>query len=348
MISRIDFSRYPSLRKLFDEALGRRLAKINAGILLALIFALMFLPWIQTSRGQGKVLAFNPNDREQMIDATVDGRVANWLVNEGSAVNTGDPIAEMADFDPQFMVRLSQERESLQLRLQAAQKATNAGKKNLDRQRQLMNDGLVARREYERSEIDYSSYLAAEASASIELTRVDTRLSRQSNQFIHAPRSGVISRILVREGNEIVKTGEVIAILVPKLVQRSAQLYLTALDLPLIHPGQNVRLQFEGWPSIQLSGWPSIAVGTFAGEIANADPSVDEFGKFRILVNEKPGEPWPDERYLRQGMRARGWVQLGKVRLGYELWRNFNGFPTSDGIPPKEAAANYGSGESKK
>lgn len=31
--------------------------------------------------------------------------------------------------------------------------------------------------------------------------------------------------------------------------------------------------------------------------------------------------------YLRQGVRALGWIQLGRVRLGYELWRLFNGFP---------------------
>ncbi len=329
MISDNQFNHYPSLRKLFQEPLGRRLARINLIILLVLVCALAFLPWIQTSRGQGKVLAFNPNDREQKIDATVDGRIDNWMVHEGSEVKTGDPLVEMADFDPQFMVRLNNERESLQLRLQAAQKSTNAGKKNLERQRKLMEDGLAARREYERAEIDFASYLAAEAAASIELTRVDTRLSRQSNQFIRAPRDGVISRILVQEGNEVMKAGEVIAVLVPKQVQRSAQLYLSALDLPFVHPGQKVRLQFEGWPSIQISGWPSVAVGTFSGQIANADPSVDEFGKFRILVIENPGEPWPDERYLRQGMRVRGWAQLGTVSLGYELWRNFNGFPAT-------------------
>jgi adhesin transport system membrane fusion protein len=26
-------------------------------------------------------------------------------------------------------------------------------------------------------------------------------------------------------------------------------------------------------------------------------------------------------------VRAQAWFQLGQVRLGYELWRQFNGFP---------------------
>jgi hypothetical protein len=28
-------------------------------------------------------------------------------------------------------------------------------------------------------------------------------------------------------------------------------------------------------------------------------------------------------------VRAHAWVQLGRVRLGYELWRQLNGFPPS-------------------
>ena len=35
----------------------------------------------------------------------------------------------------------------------------------------------------------------------------------------------------------------------------------------------------------------------------------------------------PDNRYLRQGVRANGWVLLKQVPLGYEIWRQLNGFP---------------------
>lgn len=320
---------YKSLRRLWVGSLGKPLAVVNGIILCVTCIALVALPWVQTSRGQGRVTAYNPNDREQKIDAPVDGKIAHWLVNEGIEVKQNDIIAEMTDFDPDFVPRLIAEREALAKRLSAAQKATTTAKKNLDRQKELFDEGLSARREYERAEIDYMGFLAAEAAASAELTRIDTRLSRQSNQFIRAPRGGVISRILVREGTEVVKAGNIIAVLVPKAVLRSVELYLDAIDLPLIQVGQIVRLQFEGWPSIQFSGWPSVAVGTFPGQVANVDPSVDQNGKFRVLVLENKDTPWPEEQFLRQGMRARGWVQLGTVRLGYELWRNFNGFPAT-------------------
>jgi len=92
-----------------------------------------------------------------------------------------------------------------------------------------------------------------------------------------------------------------------------------------------VRLQFEGWPAVQFVGWPSVAVGTFPGRIILVDAADNGKGQFRVLVEPDPqaGEAgaWPSARYLRQGVRANGWVLLNRVRLGYELWRQFNGFP---------------------
>ena len=97
--------------------------------------------------------------------------------------------------------------------------------------------------------------------------------------------------------------------------------------------------QFEGWPAVQFSGWPSVAVGTFGGTVALVDATDDGQGQFRILVVPAPGETWPDARFLRQGSRANGWVLLDTVPLGWELWRQFNGFPPSMDVPAPGAAA---------
>jgi hypothetical protein len=40
-------------------------------------------------------------------------------------------------------------------------------------------------------------------------------------------------------------------------------------------------------------------------------------------------ESWPDRRYLKQGVRANAWVIMDSVPLGYEIWRQLNGFPLS-------------------
>ena len=57
------------------------------------------------------------------------------------------------------------------------------------------------------------------------------------------------------------------------------------------------------------------------------DATDDGSGKFRTLVKPDGDSEWPSGRFLRQGVRANGWVMLSQVPLGYELWRQLNGFP---------------------
>jgi hypothetical protein len=99
------------------------------------------------------------------------------------------------------------------------------------------------------------------------------------------------------------------------------EIWIDGNDAAIVSEGRRVRLQFEGWPAVQFTGWPSVAVGTFGGVVSFID-------HFRLVVVPDPeDEPWPSARFLRQGVRANGWVLLERVKLGFELWRRFNGFP---------------------
>jgi hypothetical protein len=145
-----------------------------------------------------------------------------------------------------------------------------------------------------------------------------------------APRDGIVFRIVANgHAGEIVKAGDVLAVLVPDTVDRAVEVWVTGNDMPLVREGAQARIQFEGWPALQFSGWPSVAVGTFAGRVSFVDATDNGAGLFRVLVVPADGVAWPAPIYLRQGVRAQGWIQLGRVRLGYELWRQFNGFPPS-------------------
>ncbi len=95
---------------------------------------LIFLPWQQTARGTGRVIAYSPNDRQQEISAPVEGRIAKWHVVEGSKVREGDLIVELTDNDPEILERLRQERDALAKRVMAAEAAVETSRINLDRQ----------------------------------------------------------------------------------------------------------------------------------------------------------------------------------------------------------------------
>jgi len=173
------------------------------------------------------------------------------------------------------------------------------------------------------------------ASIDASLARLDVGISRQLAQTVRAPLDGTLLRIIGRVGGEQVDRGEVLAVLVPLTEDRAVALYVDGNDAALVKPGSPVRLQFEGWPAVQFSGWPSVAVGTFGGRVAFIDAADDGRGDFRIMVVPDPEDsPWPAASYLRQGVLPKGWVLLNQGSLGFEIWRQFNGFPPTTSPPP--------------
>jgi len=194
--------------------------------------------------------------------------------------------------------------------------------------------------EIENAEASWRSSETEVASTNAALARLDMGISRQQAQTIKAPTDGTILRVVGRLGGEQVSQGEVLAVLVPQTEDRAVELYVDGNDAALIKAGSPVRLQFEGWPAVQFSGWPSVAVGTFGGRVAFVDASDDGRGDFRIVVvPDLDDSPWPAASYLRQGVLAKGWVLLDRVSLGFEIWRQFNGFPPTTDPPPMATSA---------
>lgn len=296
-------------------------------LLVLAMFALIFAPWTQNVRGIGKVSAYSPDERTQKLTAPVDGVIRQWFVQEGTRVSKGQSIVDVADIDPDILSRLERERAAQQLKLDAAQSALDTSRKNLDRQKSLVQSGLSSQRSAELAELEYAKYLSDVSSASAELARIETRIARQASQSIVAPRNGIIQRIFAPQGGVMVKVGQELALIVPETASRAVELTVTGNDAPLLSVGRHVRLQFEGWPAVQFAGWPSVAVGTFGGVIGVIDPGAGEDGTVRVIVFPEQGEEWPNATYLRQGVRVIGWVLLDSVSLGWELWRQFNGFP---------------------
>lgn len=389
----------------------------TGGVLLTILF----LPWQQTSYGEGRVVAFSPTDRQQTIEAPVSGRIVHWHVHEGSLVKKGDMLVTISDLDPQMTERLEQERSALtdrvraarnrvesvesrvtslqlarseavsaaenrvamaservrqsQQALTAAEAALETAKLNHERQKSLMEQGLTSQRNVELAELELkrtrteeqravaglkaaeeekkamqrdARRLARDADAAIndaratmqsarselarsneDLPRVEMRLSRQKTQEVLAPKDGIITRLLVSHEAEFVREGKGLCTLIPESGRRAVEIWLEGNDITLVRDGREARIMFQGWPALQIAGWPEGAFGTFPARVKFVDNADDGHGKFRVLLipDEKPNEPWPDTAMLRQGIRARGWVFLNRVSIGYELWRKFNDFP---------------------
>jgi multidrug efflux pump subunit AcrA (membrane-fusion protein) len=160
------------------------------------------------------------------------------------------------------------------------------------------------------------------------LVNNELTIARQSAQRITAPQSGSVLRLLMNPQSHIVKQGDPLLNLVPDTDARAVEVWVSGNDAPLILPGHHVRLMFEGWPAVQFVGWPEVAVGTFGGTVAFVDASDNRQGKFRVLiVPDESDHLWPSSRFLRQGGAVKAWILLEQVSVGYEIWRQMNGFP---------------------
>lgn len=165
------------------------------------------------------------------------------------------------------------------------------------------------------------------------LASSEISLSRQSMQRVVAPRDGTIYRLPVNSQSQVISQGQPLLVILPDTEQRAVELLVDGRDAPLIVKGSEVRLEFEGWPAVQVAGWSNIGFGTFPGKVAFVDPTDNGTGNFRVMIVPSDKQ-WPSARFLKQGISAKGWILLNKVTIGYEIWRLLNGFPPR--IPQEE------------
>jgi hypothetical protein len=149
---------------------------------------------------------------------------------------------------------------------------------------------------------------------------------------IRSPNTGWVQSINVQVGRTV-SNGESLFEIIPSTEDLWVELSVRGMDQPLVHVNDKVRIQFEGWPAIQFVGWPSAAKGTFGGVVNAINPADDGMGNFKIFVGPDPDDvtkhDWPSKDYLKQGVRANAWVLLDQVPLGFEIWRQVNGFPAT-------------------
>lgn len=327
-----------------------RVLRVTAWLLvltcIALALMLVFVPWVQTTNGTGRVTTLDPRDRVQTLSALVSGRIAEWYVQDAQSVRAGDPIVRIQDLDDELVVRLQAQLDAALRKHEAARHAAETSELDLARQEDLFEAGLTSRLTFEQASIRVQQLRIAEEQALGELNQAEVNFSRQGSQLVVAPRDGTILQVEAGDVATLVSAGQRLASFLPAGAERAIELFVEGRDIGLVQPGREVRLEFEGWPSFQFSGVPEYAIGTFAGEVAFVEPSAREDGRFRVLVAERqlgtaceqdvvalPGLNlagncgWPPDTFVRLGANVRGWVLLETVPLGYELWRLLNNFP---------------------
>src|SRR5215203_1808748 len=83
------------------------------GLLIAFLI-LLFLPWTQTIRARGAVIALRQEQRPQEINTIIPGRIIKWHIKEGDFVKAGDTLAQLAEIkdgylDPHLLERTKEQ-----------------------------------------------------------------------------------------------------------------------------------------------------------------------------------------------------------------------------------------------
>ena len=186
------------------------------------------------------------------------------------------------------------------------------------------------RDEVSKAESDKFSAMTSMYETEVDVTKLQTQSAnysiRNGMYIITAPQDGVVTKVIQSGIGETVKQGEEILTIMPKVYDLAVEMYILPMDLPLIHQGQKVRLQFDGWPAIVFSGWPNTSHGTYGGEVFAIDNFAQEDGTFRVLISPDTSDyAWP--KALRVGGGTNSMILLKDVPIWYELWRIINGFP---------------------
>lgn len=421
------WSDFPALDLVRTGRLVRLSGRITMFLLVSSIVAMALLPWRQTAKGTGTVLALDPQERPQPVKAATKG-IVDYVkegIREGSYVEKDEivlklvPEAEGAVFQLGLEIAAEQSKKSLTVskldfarqqvefwtsnkefensaldrELEAASskleqvknkqsfaEAELAGKKfDFESTERVGERGIASTRdviakraafeaakeklneaknatEQARQELEAKQKFVEAKRKQLEakvadaeqkklseegaiktidakLAQLNTKMDAYKRLDVKAPRSGYIQEWGGYAGSDAVKAGEALFVIVPEVSELAVEMLINGNDMPLVHVGDRVRLQFQGWPAVQFVGWPSVAVGTFGGKVDRIFPTDNGKGDYRILVTAdnhfEREDGWPIDTYLKQGVRANGWVLLNRVPLGYEIWRQFNGFPPS-------------------
>lgn len=81
-------------------------------VIFIIIFSMLFLPWQQTVKGKGKVIAYNPSQRDYTMVATIDGYIDNFYVQENQFVKKGTLLYTMVDLDSERKKRLQENKKA--------------------------------------------------------------------------------------------------------------------------------------------------------------------------------------------------------------------------------------------
>lgn len=100
--SRLNVTSLNSINRVENKQSSQRLMKV-IWVLVGILLLVLILPWTQNIRGKGKVVTLRPEQRPQMIQSIIAGRIEKWYVKDGDQVKQGDTILFLSEIKENYL-----------------------------------------------------------------------------------------------------------------------------------------------------------------------------------------------------------------------------------------------------
>lgn len=131
--------RFKALQSVETNPLIRRIWLFTT-IVVVILISFLFLPWQQTVKGEGTLMAYDPSERVQAVSATIDGVIETFHVRENEEVKEGDRLFTMVDLDRDYAGRVQEMERQLREQLENTRReieTIGANRDNAKEQRQI-------------------------------------------------------------------------------------------------------------------------------------------------------------------------------------------------------------------
>lgn len=142
------------------------------------VVLLMFLPWQQYVTGKGSVIAYRPEDRPQVVNTAIAGRITQWHVAEGQFVRRGQPIITLAEIKDAYLDPATADRYGEQVQAKgSAADAKRAKVRALGDQIRALEEARALKAEQLRAKVEQVRFTLVADSAAVQVALLDSAIA---------------------------------------------------------------------------------------------------------------------------------------------------------------------------
>jgi len=144
----------------------------------AVVVLLMFLPWQQYVTGKGSVIAFRPEDRPQVVNTAIAGRITAWHVAEGQFVRRGQPIISLAEIKDDYLDPATADRYGEQVQAKgSAADAKRAKVRALGEQISALAEARELKAQQLQAKVEQVRFTVIADSAAVQVALLDSAIA---------------------------------------------------------------------------------------------------------------------------------------------------------------------------